>query len=80
MTNGVYDLASYPGCSTPYNGTHKDSTVHVVGFGTEHERLFRPSQRAEMVVYYNSFAGKVDLFHGWASSFCEQAVRDLFDE
>lgn len=78
VVNGVYQLASYPDCSTPYSGADAHETlVYVVGFGTEHERLFRRSQKAEYVAYYNSFNGKISLWHDYADRFCATAMREL---
>lgn len=77
MVNGVYVLAAYPDCTTPYTGEASDDWVYCIGQGTEHERLFRRGQKAEMVTYYNSFKPKLALFHDFAGRFCQQAIHDL---
>lgn len=78
LVNGVYPLASYPDCTGPYNGPDAHETlVYVVGYQTEHERLFKRTQRSEYVSYYNSFNGQVSLWHDYADRFCAQAMLDL---
>ena len=78
QVNGIYQLASYPGCTTPYVDDDAHTTiVYVVGFGTEHERLFRSANKSAMITYYNSFNGGVSLWHDYADRFCAEAMRDL---
>lgn len=78
LVNGIYPLASYPDCSGAYNGQDANETlVYVVGYGTEHERLFRRTQRAEYVAYYNSFNGDSSIWYDYADRFCADAMRDL---
>ena len=80
LINGMYQLATYPDCSAPYSGEDADTTlVYVLGFGTEHERLFKRTQKSEYVAYYNSFSksGGISLWYDFANRFCDQAMRDL---
>lgn len=46
-TSGLYELATAPGCETPYHGTFAKSnvTVYVVGLGTADEQFFTRAQR-----------------------------------
>lgn len=77
QVNGIYQLASYPGCVAPYTGEGAHETlVYVLGFGTELERLFKRTQRSEYIAYYNSHPG-IALWHDYADRFCSQAMTDL---
>lgn len=75
--NGVYQLATYPDCSDPYIGTERKEWVYVVGYRTEHERLFKRSDKGAMVTYFNSFKGEVEMFHDLSAEFCQQAMMEL---
>lgn len=77
LVNGVYQLSSYPDCAAPYQGQNSETWVYVVGLGTPDERMFKRSDKAVMVDYYNSFNGTVDLFHDFAERFCSDAIVDL---
>lgn len=77
--DGVYQLGTYPDCTTPYTGEYRTQEVYVIGFRTEHERIFRRSAKAAAVAYYNSFNPPIPLWHDAAGNFCSQAMLDLLD-
>jgi hypothetical protein len=53
--NNVYELACYPGCFTPYNGTRRADTAVVVGFGDATiERLFFKRDMKHAIAYAKS--------------------------
>lgn len=46
---GVIELASLadctdPDCLAPYSGVHRHATAYIVGWNTEHERLFKANE------------------------------------
>lgn len=75
--DGIYLLGTYPDCTDPYVGDHIDQQVYVVGFRTEHERLYSRARKGEMVTYYNSFDPPIPLWHDYAARFCNAAMTDL---
>lgn len=57
---GVIDLTAYRDCEdidcrSPYTGEHSRDLVYLVGFGTEHERLFLKSTDA--IAWANHLGG-----------------------
>ena len=76
--DGIYKLSTYPDCTEPYTGDHYDEKIYVVGFRTEHERLFRRSQKSAMMAYMNATpAVRGQLWHDFAARFCQQAMLEL---
>lgn len=77
QVNGIYQLASYPGCTAPYTGEGAHETlVYVLGFGTDLEHLFRREQRSLYIAYRNAHPG-ISLWHDYADRFCHQAMVEL---
>ena len=74
----MYELASHPGCSTPYSGKHRAETVFVIGIGEEGERLFRIKDRKDAVAYAKST--KLLLLRLHATQLCRDALVELFGE
>lgn len=75
--SGTIPLAAYPDCRQPHNGAHRDSTVYLVGWRTEHEKLFLDSDAKQAVIYRNGIDPTVQLTSVPASQICNQAILDL---
>lgn len=73
---GTIMLASMPDCTAPYQGAFRKSTVFVVGYGTEHEQLFKRSDRAAAIAAAR--ATKSSLDQVIAGTLCAEAVDALF--
>lgn len=83
---GVIELASINGCTeldclAPYAGKHRNDLVYLVGWGTEHERLFRKGKEA--AAWANHLGGGSAQLRNdrvMASELPARAVRELFGE
>jgi hypothetical protein len=77
--NGVYELVAYPGVFIPYQGPNRARSIYVVGYGTEHERLFRHTEQRNEAIAYGK-ALDLDLSRVAATSLPWPAVAELFNE
>lgn len=75
---GVVPLTSYPDCQQPHAGQHRAKTIYLVGWKTEHEKLFRNDEAKAAVVYSNSADKKLMVDRIPASQICDQAIVDLY--
>lgn len=83
---GVIELQAMADCAdsdclAPYNGEHRNDLVYLVGWNTEHERLFRDGKEA--VAWKNHLGGgKATLSNHrvLASELPGRAVRELYAE
>ena len=78
--SGTITLASYPDGGPPHAGKHRNQVVYIVGWKTEHERLFPHSEAKAAVIYRNSIDPKMQLAPVQGNQLCEQAVVDLYGE
>lgn len=74
--NGVYEMASSPGCFQPYEGDYRTQSVFVVGLGTEQETIFLRANRTEAIEY--SKENRLELHHLPAHNLCHQAMEEFF--
>jgi hypothetical protein len=42
---GIYQLREAPDCNQAYSGAFRAATVFIVGYGTEHETVYRRGER-----------------------------------
>jgi hypothetical protein len=73
--DGVVMLQAAPDCTTPYDGVFRQATVFVVGYATEHERLFKRGDRTEALQLAK--ANKLTFDQVTARSLCHEAVVEL---
>jgi hypothetical protein len=76
--SGTIALASYPDSRQPHNGKHRNQVVYIVGWRTEHERLFPHSEAKAAVLYRNSIDPTLQLAPVQANQLCEAAIMDLY--
>lgn len=57
---GIIPLNDYDG-ETPYGGEQRNATAYVVGWQTEHERIFTASDVKAAVAYRNETDRKLNL-------------------
>ena len=74
--NGVYELASAPGCFQPYEGDHRNESLFVVGLGTEQETIFLRKQRTEALEFAQS--NDLHLFHLPAHNLCHYTMEEFY--
>lgn len=75
--NNVYELASYPGCFTPYSGTERHGVVVVVGMGSEHERLYPKRETKTAIAHAKSFTPSLGVDSFPFTQVCAEAIADL---
>lgn len=77
---GLLPLRGFEDCATPYTGNHKAASVYVVGYGTEHERLFRRTDRNAALEYQSTASpdGKLNLFQAPVTQLCADAALAVF--
>lgn len=74
----IYTLSGDdPDCSG-YRGIFQGSTMFLVGYQTEHEKLFLVSQRVAAWNY--AVEHKVPLLHISVIQLCDARVREMFGE
>lgn len=59
---GVIELAmladcDHPDCITPYNGKHRLDLAYLVGWNTEHERLFKSNEGKKAAAWASHLGG-----------------------
>lgn len=77
---GLYTLQGHEDCTTPYVGPYKASTIYIVGYTTEHERLFRRSDRNRALQYQTeaSPGTRLSILMAPATMLCSSAVEALY--
>lgn len=75
--NSVYELQAYPGDFERYNGKLRASSVYVIGYGTEHEQIFRKAD--QRLALKTARELKVTIFQAPANQICAAAIEDLYD-
>lgn len=78
--DGVVPLASYPDCTQPHAGKHRNQVIYIVGWKTEHERLFPHSEAKAAIIYRNSIDRTLQLAPVQGNQLCNRAVIDLYGE
>jgi hypothetical protein len=76
--NGIIPLLAYPDCTQPHSGVFRSERVYIVGWGTEHERLFRSTQAAQAITYRNGTDKNLRISRADCDKLCDQAVTDLY--
>lgn len=82
---GVIELGSLAGCTepeciTPYNGDHRFDTAYLVGWNTEHEKLFRGDRtNARRAVAYANANGRLRTDRILLTELPLRAVRELLE-
>lgn len=74
-SDGMYILASAPDCTTPYSGAYINSTVFVVGFGTENETLYSRADRSDAIAHARESNLTIDQLP--ARSLCHNSMVTL---
>lgn len=74
--DGGYALRQYPGCTSLHAGQWAGESTYVVGRATEHERLFKRADIAEMTTY--ALATKQSVENIPNTGLCDQAITDLY--
>lgn len=78
---GVIALQAYPDCMEPYNYEHRADMAYLVGWTTEHEKVFRSDQSGAAIGYATSFGEPpLRIDRVLLTSLCAQAVWDLYGE
>lgn len=72
---GTIMIQSAPDCIDPYQGPFRKVTVFVVGYGTEHETLFKKSERTAAIKKARS--GKLTFDQVVAGSLCDEVAVAL---
>jgi hypothetical protein len=73
---GTIMLQAAPECTEPYDGAFRKSTVFIVGYGTEHEQMFKRADRT--LAISAARATNTTLDQVVAGQLCTDAVEALF--
>lgn len=73
---GTIMLQSVPECTEAYDGAFRKSTVFIVGYGTEHERVFKRADRNAAIAAARE--NKATLDQVIAGQLCAETVESLF--
>lgn len=76
--SGLVAIQGYEDCTQAYTGSRKIETVYIVGWSTEHERLFPASRARDAVVYRNETDRKLSIDQVQAGNLCALAVEALW--
>ena len=73
--NGMVALVAWPDCTTPYTGAFQRSSIYIVAYGTDTERLYRRADRTAAIA--DARATDSTISQVPASSLCHDAVVEL---
>lgn len=62
----------------PHTGDHRDERVYVVGWGTEHEKMFKASDSKRAVSYRQLTDRNLRISQINADQICNRAILDLY--
>lgn len=74
-TDGIYALREAPDCTEAYSGAFRAATVFIVGYGTEHETVYRRGERKTAIEHAR--AKKLTIDQVPARSLCNQTMLTL---
>jgi hypothetical protein len=74
--SGVISLQAYPDGTEPYSGPFRKTTIFVVGYGTEHEQLFRRADRNAAIAAARE--NRLTFDQVPAGQICAEAAEALF--
>lgn len=74
---GAIPLNDQPDNALPYTGEGRNETIYLVGWGTEHERLFPATDAKQAVAYRNDIDKKLRIDPVPASQLPTGAVVEL---
>lgn len=75
---GLITLASYPESTKKHSGEYRAKTVYLVGYDTEHERLFRHDDAKAAVAYKNGIDRNLPFDRFVAGNMPDDAIADLY--
>lgn len=74
---GLVALAASPDCTKPYDGRFRQATVYLVGWGTEHEAMFRRAERKQAIAAAR--AAKTSIDTAQARTLCHEDMVALLE-